>query len=57
MEAMSSPEKIAKASLFELAKCYAILDKANRAIEIKRSFKIKGLVGLLMEMEKIKDNH
>lgn len=47
-----TPERIHNSSLLDLVKCYYILDKANRAIQGKDSFKIKGLVGLLLEMEK-----
>jgi DNA-binding Lrp family transcriptional regulator len=51
MEAIT-PERIAKASLLELVKCCWILEKAQRAIQGKDSFKIKGLVGYLLEIEK-----
>ena len=47
-----TPERIHSSSLFDLVKCYYILDKAARAIAGKDSFKIKGLVGYLLEMEK-----
>jgi len=51
MEAIT-PERIYNSSLLDLVKCYYILDKAVRAIQGKESFKIKGLVGYLLEMEK-----
>jgi hypothetical protein len=35
----------------ELIKCYEILQKTELAIQGKESYKVKGLVGYLMEME------
>jgi len=55
MEAITQ-ERIHNSLLLDLVKCYYILGKAARAIEGKQSFKIKGLVGYLLEMEKIKDS-
>jgi hypothetical protein len=49
-----TPERIANASLLELAKAFWVLEKAQRAIQGKDSFKIKGLVGYLIQMEKEK---
>jgi DNA-binding Lrp family transcriptional regulator len=50
MEAIT-PERIAKASLLELVKAFWVVEKAQRAIKGKESYRIKGLLGLLMEME------
>jgi DNA-binding Lrp family transcriptional regulator len=51
MEAIT-PERIAKASLLELVKAFWVVEKAQRAIKGKESYRIKGLLGLLLEMEK-----
>jgi DNA-binding Lrp family transcriptional regulator len=50
-----TPEKFQNATLLELLKCYEILLKTELAIQGKDSYKIKGLVGYLMEMEKEKN--
>ena len=48
-----TPEKIANASLLDLVRCYYILDRARIKIEGKEpTYKIKGLMALLIEMEK-----
>jgi DNA-binding Lrp family transcriptional regulator len=47
-----TPEKIENASLLDLAKCFHVLSKVEAAIKSEESFKIKGLVGYLMELEK-----
>ena len=49
MEAIT-PEKLADASLLELVRAFAILNKAELAIEPPRH-KIKGLVGYLLQLE------
>ena len=51
-----TPEKINNSSLADLIRCFYILDKAKRAIEGKDSFKVKGLVAYLLEMEKTENN-
>jgi len=47
-----TPEKINNSSLTDLIRCFYILGKSTRAIEGKDSYKIKGLVGYLIELEK-----
>jgi DNA-binding Lrp family transcriptional regulator len=51
LEAITT-DKIQEASALELIKCYEILQKAELAIQGKESYKTKGLVGYLMEIEK-----
>ena len=48
-----TPEKIEKASLSEIVKAFWILKKAERGIK-KEPFKIVGLVGHLIELERQK---
>jgi DNA-binding transcriptional ArsR family regulator len=48
-----TPKRIEESSLTDLIKAYYVLSKAEAAIRGKDSFKIKGLVSYLMELERI----
>jgi len=49
-----TPERINQCSLPDLVRCFSILDKAERAIRGKGSFKVHGLVDYLLEIEREK---
>jgi len=50
LESMT-PERINESSLPDLARCFTVLNKAEKAIKGKDSFGINGLVDYLVEIE------